>query len=105
MEANGELQRTVKQSMKARGIQGVIDFSEFETTPSTSTAEPTPLASGEAEWEKAFNKYINGQDELMEGQTIVDWWGVSVSGNIYCLYTHFYTGQSNPLPCVGFACC
>ena len=30
-------------------------------------------------WLKEFNVYINTTDEIPEGQTIIQWWGVSYS--------------------------
>jgi hypothetical protein len=45
-----------------------------DTTPGASTAlnDATPT------WLKEFNIYLNTTDEIPEGQTIVQWWGVSL---------------------------
>jgi hypothetical protein len=45
-----------------------------DDTPGTSTTfiDATPA------WSKDFNTYLNTTDEIPEGQTIVQWWGVSL---------------------------
>jgi hypothetical protein len=40
--------------------------------PSTALSDDTPA------WLKEFNIYLNTPDEIPEGQTIVQWWGVSL---------------------------
>lgn len=45
-----------------------------------------PVASGPAatarqfddECERAFMKYLKGDDEIQEGMSLVEWWGVSL---------------------------
>jgi hypothetical protein len=46
--------------------------SDDEGLPSTSSALPS-----DKPWLKEFNRYIDGEDELDDGQTVVSWWGVS----------------------------
>ena len=38
-----------------------------------SSTPPNP----EKPWLKEFNDYLNTKDSLLDGQTIVQWWGVS----------------------------
>jgi hypothetical protein len=42
---------------------------QIVSTPSTPSDPVNP-------WRKEFNQYLNVQDDLSEGQTIVQWWGV-----------------------------
>ncbi len=45
-----------------------------------ATSAPTPAPSEEP-WKREFNRYIKGEDELSEGMTLVQWWGV-------CLFSY-----------------
>ena len=49
------------------------DDSSDEGGPSAAQADPTKP------WLREFNQYLNTIDELSDGQTLVQWWGVSTS--------------------------
>ena len=54
-----------------------LESSDDEESPSNAPgASATPNDATPA-WLTEFNKYINTTDEIPEGQTIVQWWGVS----------------------------
>ncbi|KAJ3505119.1 hypothetical protein NMY22_g17694 [Coprinellus aureogranulatus] len=55
-----------------------LDISDDEDTPSPApTPTPTPAASGtDKPWLKEFKRYVDGEDELEAGQSVVAWWGV-----------------------------
>ncbi|KZT38983.1 hypothetical protein SISSUDRAFT_696854 [Sistotremastrum suecicum HHB10207 ss-3] len=76
MEVKGQLKPTITNTIKATKVQALIDFSEFDATPTTAPETPAST-SGDSLMDKAFNKYLYGEDEMMGGQTVVEWWGVS----------------------------
>ena len=47
------------------------DDSSDDAGPSTTQNDPTKP------WLREFHKYLNMTDELSDGQTLVQWWGVS----------------------------
>jgi hypothetical protein len=61
-----------------------LDTSHSATQAATSTSNDSTPA-----WRKAFNLYLNTTDEIPEGQTIVQWWGVSFNSTLlYHIFTH-----------------
>ncbi|KZT33951.1 hypothetical protein SISSUDRAFT_1132209 [Sistotremastrum suecicum HHB10207 ss-3] len=55
-------------------VQALIDFSEFDARP-TAAPETPASTSGDSLMERAFNKHLYGKDEMMDGQSVVEWWG------------------------------
>jgi len=51
--------------------------SDDDAGPSATPADPAKP------WLKEFNQYLNMIDELADGQTLVQWWGVCTSHH-YC---------------------
>ena len=47
-----------------------------------STSTPTEIAEP---WWHEFNQYLNGSDEVPNGMSIVQWWGVCIVG--ICKYS------------------
>ena len=47
------------------------DDSSDDVRPFATQADPTKP------WLKEFDQYLNIVDELLDGQTVVQWWGVS----------------------------
>jgi hypothetical protein len=45
----------------------------FEKAPGSTTLNDAAPA-----WSKDFNLYLNTADEIPEGQTLIQWWGVSL---------------------------
>jgi hypothetical protein len=61
-----------------------LDTSRSATQTATSTSNDSTPA-----WWKVFNLYLNTTDEIPEGQTIVQWWGVSFNSILlYHIFTH-----------------
>jgi hypothetical protein len=54
---------------------------ELESSDSDESSDnlgPSTLVDPTKPWLKEFNQYLNAIDELSDGQTIVQWWGVSI---------------------------
>ena len=43
-----------------------------------SVSTPTEIAEP---WRRKFNQYLNGSDEVPNGMSIVQWWGVCITFN------------------------
>ena len=61
--------RTLLHELDSSDDDGLSD-----DAPGTSTA----FVDAAPAWLKDFNMYLNTTDEIPEGQTIVQWWGVSL---------------------------
>ncbi|KAJ2911647.1 hypothetical protein MD484_g8767, partial [Candolleomyces efflorescens] len=56
-----------------------IDLSDDEDSASPSplsTSMPSSTSVADKPWLKEFDKYLDGEDELEVGQSVVAWWGV-----------------------------
>lgn len=50
-----------------------IDFDDDKDVPvATSSSSSTPA------WERAFDQYIYGDDDVPDGMSLVEWWGVRI---------------------------
>ncbi|EPQ52013.1 hypothetical protein GLOTRDRAFT_27069, partial [Gloeophyllum trabeum ATCC 11539] len=76
---------TVKKSNKNQKLRHLLslgDMASLSSSPSTSpapnpTSAPDTSASPTPPWEQAFNKYLDGEDEITEDTTITTWWGLN----------------------------
>jgi len=49
---------------------------------------PKPSVPVEEAWRREFNRYLNGEDELPEGMTLVQWWAVR-TGHKFIIFMNF----------------
>ena len=62
--------------MKKKGKMLSVDSSSDSNSDDLSAPSPLTQASSDEPWKKEFNRYLKGEDELLEGMTLVQWWGV-----------------------------
>lgn len=74
--------RTLLRELESSDEEELNTSGRTTHTAASASNDPTPA------WQKAFNLYLNTTDEIPEGQTIVQWWGVSF--NSILLY-HIFT--------------
>jgi hypothetical protein len=74
------------------------DDTDRNDTPSASAASLEPKEP----WSKEYNMYINTIDEIPEGMTITQWWGVSLT--YYFSFYHMLTVFSPVDECASSTC-
>ena len=60
------------------GLAPLGSRSRLDEEDSDDDARPSSGAvpASDKPWLKEFNLYLDGEDELEEGQSVVSWWGV-----------------------------
>ena len=53
-----------------------VDSSSDSSSDELSAPSPLTPVSSDEPWKREFNRYLKGEDELLEGMTLVQWWGV-----------------------------
>jgi hypothetical protein len=59
-----------------------LDSDSDSNTDDLSAASPPTMASAKELWKREFNRYLKGEDELSEGMTLVQWWGVCLTSTL-----------------------
>ena len=73
--------------MKKKGKTLAVDSSSDSDSDDLIAPSPLTQGSSDQQWKREFNHYLKGEDELPEGMTLVQWWGVCLS------FTYFEKGN------------
>ena len=65
--------------MKKPAVDSDSETESDSDADNLSAASPPTMASSEEPWKREFNRYLKGEDELSEGMTLVQWWGVRLA--------------------------
>ena len=75
---NGPLKASKKGHSKLAKLIARYDKSaQSSTAADASSTPPDPAAS--KPWLTEFHQYLNGNDEVPDGMSIIKWWGVCIS--------------------------
>jgi hypothetical protein len=55
-------------------------MAEYTSDEDDDDSASTPAEIAEP-WRREFNQYLNGSDEVPNGMSIVQWWGVCIAFN------------------------
>ena len=68
-------------SMSNKGKWKHTSLYDDEVSDDDDTSPTSPVEGSEAPWRKEFNRFLQEEDKLGEGMTLVQFWGVS---DLYC---------------------
>ena len=64
--------------MASNMVKLLRELESSDSDKSSDNSGPSTLVDPTKLWLKEFNQYLNAINELSDGQTIVQWWGVSI---------------------------
>ncbi len=64
-------------SLSNKGKQKQNTFCDDSDSDSDHDGISNTPTTTEAPWQREFNRYLRGEDELPENMTLIQWWGVS----------------------------
>lgn len=65
-----------ERSKKSRRLLDDFGLSSDEEDRSEQPASAPSGSSSTPAWERAFDQYMNGDDDVPDGMSLVEWWGV-----------------------------
>lgn len=66
------------RKQRKSGKLATLFADDSEDEPDTTSVPTAPTAGSQKPWLMEFNQYLNGNDEVPEGMTLIHWWGVSI---------------------------
>ena len=82
--SSGPQRKTQTSGSRLRTLLHELDSSDDDELPSNALGSSATPNDATPAWLKEFNVYINTTDEIPEGQTIIQWWGVSYMSHTHC---------------------
>lgn len=77
MAASGPQKKSQGSRSRFRTLLHELDSSDDESDNAPGTQNSVAFTDATPTWLTDFNAYLNTTDEIPDGQTIIQWWGVS----------------------------